>query len=170
MHAPNQQNFGRFLWKSVAKTFVLCPFIFVRSLLFTFCSFLQLDERLSVQATHGRVLHRLTPGPGKLLAIQKWKHPETILALRGFLGCCNFYHTFVEDYVKYAAPLTDVLKVGKEAGRAGQKVRVQWTDECHEAIVQFKAAICKVATLHVPKFDRPFHIELTLVSMRRGQC
>ena len=29
------------------------------------------------------------PSPGKLLAIQKWKRPETISALRGFLGCCN---------------------------------------------------------------------------------
>ena len=30
------------------------------------------------------------PSPEKLLAIQKWKRPETISALRGFLGCCNF--------------------------------------------------------------------------------
>ena len=98
------------------------------------------------------------PSPGKLLAIQKWKRPETILALRGFLGCCNFYHTFVKDYARYAAPLTELLKVGREAGRAGSKVRVQWTDECDEAFVQLKAALCEVATLHVPKFDRPFYL------------
>ena len=29
------------------------------------------------------------PSPGKLVAIQKWKRPETITELRGFLGCCN---------------------------------------------------------------------------------
>ena len=98
------------------------------------------------------------PSPGKLLAIQKWKRCETFSALRGFLGCCNFYHTFVKDYAKYAAPLTELLKVGREAGRAGSKVRVQWTDECDEAFVQLKAALCEVATLHVPKFDRPFYI------------
>ena len=96
--------------------------------------------------------------PGKLLAIQKWKHPETISALRGFLGCCNFYHTFVKDYAMYAAPLTELLTVGREAGRAGSKVRVQWTDECDEAFVQLKAALCEVATLHVPEFDRPFYL------------
>ena len=98
------------------------------------------------------------PSPGKLLAIQKWKRPETISALRGFLGCCNFYHTFVKDYAKYAAPLTEVLKVCREAGHAGSKVRVQWTDECDEAFVQLKHALCEVATLHVLKFDRPFYI------------
>ena len=65
------------------------------------------------------------PSPGKLLAIQNWKLPETIPALREFLGCCKFYHTFVKDYAKYAAPLTELLKVGREAGRAGSKERVQ---------------------------------------------
>ena len=98
------------------------------------------------------------PSPGKLLAIQKWKRPETISALRGFLGCCNFYHTFVKDYTRYAAPLTELLKVGRQAGRAGSKVRVQWTDECDEAFVQLKAALCKVATWHVAKLDRPFYL------------
>ena len=94
------------------------------------------------------------PSPGKLLAIQKWKRPETIPALRGFLGCCNFYHTFVKDYARCAAPLTEFLKVGREAGPAGSMGRVQWTNECNEAFVQLKAALCEVATLHVPKFDR----------------
>ena len=98
------------------------------------------------------------PSPGKLLAIQKWKRPETISALRGFLGCCNFHQTFVKDYARYAAPLTELLKVGREAGRAGSKVRVQWTKECDEAFVQLKVALCEVATLHVPKFDRPFYL------------
>ena len=97
------------------------------------------------------------PSLEKLLAIQKWKQPENISALRAFLGCCHFYNTFVKDYAKYAAPLTELLKVGREAGRAGWKVRVQWTDECNEAFVQLKAALCEVATLHVPKFERPFY-------------
>ena len=98
------------------------------------------------------------PSPGKLLAIQKWKRPETISALHGFLGCCNCYHTFIKDYAKYAAPLTELLKVGREAGCAGSKVRVQWTNECDEAFVQLKAALCEGTTLHVPRFDRPFYI------------
>ena len=35
---------------------------------------------------------------------------------------------------------------------------MQLTDECDEAFVQLKAALCEVATLHVPKFDRPFYM------------
>ena len=100
------------------------------------------------------------PSLGSLLAIQKWKRRETILALGGFLGGCNFYHIFVKDYAKYAAPLTELLKVGRQAGCAGSKVQVQWTDECDKAFVQLKAALCEVATLHVPKFDRPFYVRI----------
>ena len=97
------------------------------------------------------------PSPGKLVAIQKWKHPETITEVRGFLGCCNFYHTFVPNYAKFAALLTELLKVGREVGKAGSKVRVKWTDKCEQAFHYLKAALCEVATLHVPKFDRLFY-------------
>ena len=58
----------------------------------------------------------------------------------------------------FAAPLTELLKVGRDAGKAVPKVRVKWTDECKEACHHLKVALCKVATLHVPKFDRPFYI------------
>ena len=62
------------------------------------------------------------------------------------------------NYAKFAAPLTELLKVGRDAGKAGSKVRVKWTDECEEAFHHLKAALCEVATLHVPKFDKPFYI------------
>ena len=40
----------------------------------------------------------------------------------------------------------------------GSKVRVQWTNECHEAFVQSQAALCEVGILNVPKLDRLFYI------------
>ena len=110
------------------------------------------------------------PSPGKLLAIQKWKRPETILALRGFLGCCNFYHTFVKDYARYAAPLTELLKVGREAGCAGSKVRVQWTDDCDEAFVHLKPPFAKSPLCMFPNWIALSTLGLMLVSMRLGQC
>ena len=80
------------------------------------------------------------------------------MELRGFLGCCNFYHTFVTNYAKFAAPLTELLNVGRDAGTAGSKVCVKWTTECEEAFHHLKAALFEVARLHVPRFDKPFYI------------
>ena len=63
------------------------------------------------------------------------------------------------NYAKFAAPLIGILKVGREAGKAGSKVYtcVKRTDECEEAFHHLKSALCEVATLHVPKFDQPFY-------------
>ena len=44
---------------------------------------------------NGHVLkdgHR-RPSPVKLMAVQKWEPPQTISALRGFLGLANYYDT-----------------------------------------------------------------------------
>ena len=62
------------------------------------------------------------------------------------------------SYAKFAVPLTELLKVGRDAGKPGSKVRVKWTDECEEAFHHLKAALCEVAMLHVPKFNKPFYI------------
>ena len=37
-------------------------------------------------------------------------------------------------------------------------MRVKWTDQRKEAFHHLKAALCEVATLHVPKLDKPFYI------------
>ena len=98
------------------------------------------------------------PSPGRRIGIQKCKHAETITESRGYLGYCNFYHTFMPHYAKFAAPLTELLKVVTDACEARSKVRVNWTNECRDAFHHLRVALCNVATLHVPKFDQPFYI------------
>ena len=50
------------------------------------------------------------------------------MELRRFLGFCNFYHIFMLNYAKFAAPLPELLEVGRDAGKAGPKLCVKWTD------------------------------------------
>ena len=37
-------------------------------------------------------------------------------------------------------------------------MRVKWTDECEDALHHLQAALREIATLHVPKFDKPSYI------------
>ena len=37
-------------------------------------------------------------------------------------------------------------------------MRVKWTDEFEEAFHHLKGALFEIATLHVPRFDKPFYI------------
>ena len=62
------------------------------------------------------------------------------------------------SFGKFPPLLTELLKVGRDAGNAGSKVRVKWTDECEEAFHCVEVTLRKVATLHVPKLDKPFYI------------
>ena len=55
------------------------------------------------------------PAPGKVAALQLWERRKTITQLRAFLGCCNCYHEFLPLYARYSGPLTELLKVNKEA-------------------------------------------------------
>ena len=60
-------EFSHISLDDVAKNLVLFAMIFVRSLLFGSRSFLQFDERLSMQAKHRRLLDKLTRAGGVFL-------------------------------------------------------------------------------------------------------
>ena len=54
----------------------------------------------------GSLLENGTRGrsTGKLIAIQKWKRPETITELREFLGCCNFLPHICAEFCQIRRP------------------------------------------------------------------
>ena len=40
----------------------------------------------------------------KVKAVQSWPHPNSVRALRGFLGLAGYYRRFIKDYGILAAP------------------------------------------------------------------
>jgi len=59
------------------------------------------------------------PSPGKLLPLQKWELPQTVTALRSFLGITNYFSEFVPNYAEAATILMSKLQVGREDGKKG---------------------------------------------------
>jgi hypothetical protein len=43
--------------------------------------------------------------PDKVSAIANWERPTKVKELQSFLGFCNFYRLFIEDYSRIAKPL-----------------------------------------------------------------
>jgi hypothetical protein len=96
------------------------------------------------------------PAPGKLLAVQKWGPPPTITALRGFLGVCNYYSSYVPEFANSAASIMDKLKVGKDEGKKGSKVALTWTEAELKDFSELKEKLLKTVALSIVQPDEPF--------------
>ena len=48
--------------------------------------------------------------PAKVAAIREWPTPTKKRDLQSFIGFCNFYRHFIEDFSKIARPLHDLTK------------------------------------------------------------
>ena len=104
--------------------------------------------------------HRLRQGvrepqPGKLMPLEKWPLPRTIMALPGFLGFCNYYNEYVKYFAQYTGPLQDKLKVGKDVGKKGSRLAVQFTVEERRLFEQLKLKLLSVTSQQTVDPARP---------------
>lgn len=47
--------------------------------------------------------------PDKVAPVMDWPVPTSIKHVQQFLGFCNYYNRFVQQFAAHAAPLTDLL-------------------------------------------------------------
>jgi hypothetical protein len=85
----------------------------------------------------------------KIEAMQDWSHPKTLKILCVFLGLTGYYHKFVKNYGKIAAPLTALLK----------KNTFTWTPATAQAFQTLKMAMCTTPVLALPDFTKTFVLE-----------
>jgi hypothetical protein len=74
-----------------------------------------------------------------------WLNPKTLNNLRGFLGLTGYYHKFVQNYGRIAAPLTALTK----------KDAFSWTPEATKVVEKLEEVICKSHVLTTPDFTKP---------------
>ena len=84
-----------------------------------------------------------------MAAVEVWPRPQSIRALRGFLGLTGYYRKFIADYGTIAAPLMTLLK--REAFR--------WSERAEEAFLQLKQALISAPLLQMPDFSKQFIVD-----------
>ncbi|CAM9000524.1 unnamed protein product [Rhodiola kirilowii] len=98
--------------------------------------------------------------PDKIAAVQQWKQPATLKALRGFLGLTGYYRRFVRHYASLAAPLTHLLR----------KDAFCWTPDATMAFEALKVALTSTPVLALPDFSLPFTVSTDASRARHGCC
>ena len=75
--------------------------------------------------------------------------PTNVREVRCFLGLTGYYRKIVQHYGSIAAPLTQLLKLG----------RFKWNMEAQEAFVKLQHAMITLPDLALLDFSLPFEIE-----------
>jgi hypothetical protein len=89
------------------------------------------------------------PGPGTLSAIEKWEVPKTISELRAYLGFTNYYTIYIKDYANVVGRLQEKLKVPRDQGKKGSRVRITWDEQDQKAFDEIKKGFAQVCAFNV---------------------
>jgi len=76
--------------------------------------------------------------PEKIAVVKDWKPPQTVKGIQSFLGFCNFYRRFIQDYGRVARPLTLLTHIG---------ATFKFDNSCYEAFQALKAALTSAPVL-----------------------
>jgi len=108
------------------------------------CSFNQTSvEYLGLIISEGE----LRMDPVKINAVTDWPTPTKIKDIQGFLGFCNFYCRFVQDYSALAHPLFDLTK---------KDTPFLWGPTQADAFQKLQKAITMSPVLLLPDYSKPF--------------
>ncbi len=87
--------------------------------------------------------------PKKIDAIQLRTPPKNMKQVQQYLGICNYYRRFIQDYAKMAKPMFNLLKTDKE---------FKWDDEAQISFDNLKKALVSYPILRQPDWERPFQL------------
>jgi len=89
--------------------------------------------------------------PEKIEAIKLFGKPSCTKKLKSFLGICNYYRRFINNYAKKARILE------KLSGAKNQKL--VWTEECDKAFREMKEALMTTPVLGFPDINKEFILD-----------
>ncbi|CAC5372486.1 Retrovirus-related Pol polyprotein from transposon 297,Retrovirus-related Pol polyprotein from transposon 17.6 [Mytilus coruscus] len=92
--------------------------------------------------------HGIQVDKSKTAAVSEYPIPKTVKHLRSFLGMCNYYRKFIQNYSKICSPLTTLLK---------KDVKFEWTTNQDNAFNTLKQKLTSAPILSFPDFEREFY-------------
>ena len=103
--------------------------------------------------------HQMQMDPVKVAGVQEWPVPTTVKGVCSFLGFCNYYHAFIQDFSELALPLNALTQKGCD---------FVWGPAEQRAFEQLKGRITSSPTLAHPRMDEQFELEVDASSSAMG--
>ena len=88
--------------------------------------------------------------PKKVNAITKWPTPNTVKDIQQFLGFCNFYRNFIQDFAKIARPMWNLTQKEKPWS---------WSANEEKAFTTIKDKLTSQPVLCMPTDTDPYKVE-----------
>ncbi|XP_042446418.1 uncharacterized mitochondrial protein AtMg00860-like [Zingiber officinale] len=79
--------------------------------------------------------------PAKVEAIKNWVTPRSVNEVRSFLGLAGYYRRFIQNFSRFALPLTSLTKKG---------VKYKWADQCERSFEELKERLMTSPVLAIP--------------------
>lgn len=116
--------------------------------------------------------------PSKIEAVVSWPRPQTVTALRSFLGFCGYYRRFVKDFSKLCRPLNELLQgypphsKGRETKnppdqtyfKPSEPFGSRWSEQCEHAFQELKTRLTQAPVLVFADPQKPYvlHVDASL--------
>jgi hypothetical protein len=97
--------------------------------------------------------------PVKVAGVREWLTPTTVKGVHSFLGFCNYYRVFVQDFSELALPLNALTKKGQE---------FTWGAREQQVFDSLKQRITSSPTLAHPQMDEQFELEVDTLGSAMG--
>ncbi len=88
--------------------------------------------------------------PKKIKSIEEWPRPESVKDVQRFVGLCNYYRRFVNNFAMIAKPLHNLTKKNN---------KFIWTEQCENAFVELKKRLTSTPILLHPDPQKAFIVE-----------
>ena len=92
----------------------------------------------------------ISTDPNKIKSIEEWPVPKSVKDVQRFVGLCNYYRRFVENFANIAKPLHQLTK---------KNIKFEWTEKCNIAFLELKKRLTTAPILAYPNFEKPYIVE-----------
>jgi len=92
----------------------------------------------------------IRPNPRLVESIRNWKEPTNVKEIQQFVGLCNYYRQYIQNFSDMAAPMTRLTQ---------KKTPFKWDVSCQNSFDDLREALCSAPVLAYPQNEGEFILD-----------